>query len=87
VQLVVEENGMPIAVSTPNNLTDLYLKLGKTGTNFTAYYSADGPSWTRVGEVQQPLLDYVQFAFSAWNGSPSDAAEIPADFDWFCVLE
>jgi hypothetical protein len=24
-------------------------------------------------------------ALSAWNGSPSGAAEIPADFDWVCL--
>jgi hypothetical protein len=87
VQMVVETNGTPVVFSTPSNLTNLYLKLSKAGTTFTAYYSSDALTWTQVGQSTQPNLDVVLMALSAWNGLPSDAAEIPADFDWFCEKE
>ena len=87
VQMVVEVHGLPVALSTPCNLSDLYLKLSKAGTDFRSYYSADGTNWTLVSELDHPLLEYAQFGLSAWNGSPSSAAEIPADFDWFCLKE
>jgi hypothetical protein len=85
VEMVAELDGAPLAVAAPTSLTDIYLKLRKVGTIFTAYTSADGLNWTQVGQTMQPNLDLAMLALSAWNGSPSGAAEIPADFDWVCL--
>lgn len=58
----------------------LYLKLERTGNQYTGYYSTNGSTWTEVG-LHTAVLYGAKVSLAAANNDP--AAEIPADFDWF----
>lgn len=64
--------------------TTTYLRLERTGCNFTASYSSDGVSWTFLDTASFPgLEDPVQiglFVLDEWQNNP-----IHADFDYFKV--
>ena len=64
--------------------TDLQLKLTKAGTTYTGLYSIDGQIWTQVGQISLANAAIPRVGLGAWNGAAT-AAEIPADFDWFCL--
>jgi len=83
-QLVVEVGGTPFTWATPTDLTALYLKLSRIGTTYTGFFSADGSNWAEVGGVTGINWPAVRAGLAAWNGAVT-AAEIPADFDWFCL--
>ena len=67
----------------PNDIT--YLKLRRTGTTIIGFYSADGVEWTESGRATV-LLTPTKVGIMADNAG-SDAAQIPADFDFFSVIE
>ncbi len=65
----------------------VYLKIGKDGTRYKGYYSADGTSWTQVGEQTHSGLADIKIGITATNDSNAETTEIPADFDYFCVMK
>jgi regulation of enolase protein 1 (concanavalin A-like superfamily) len=73
VQLYVEENGSSkstVSVSLAgaeikNN--NIYLKLDKDGSIYTAYYSVDGKSWVQAGQADISLKD-IQAGVMACQG-------------------
>jgi len=84
-QMVVETGDSPTSYTMTTDLTTLQLKLRRTGTTYTGFYSADGATWTQLGQSAGVNLGAARAGLSAWNSSSADAAEIPADFDWFCL--
>jgi RHS repeat-associated protein len=83
VELVWETNGSPASILVNATLTTIYLKLKRSGATFTGYYSADGVTWTLVGQLAGVGLTTPQiglFAHAANSGAP----QLPADFDYFC---
>ena len=73
MQLYVEENGSSkstVSVSLAgaeikNN--NIYLKLDKDGSIYTAYYSVDGKSWVQAGQADISLKD-IQAGVMACQG-------------------
>jgi hypothetical protein len=84
VQLVAEMGGTPLYWATPTGLTALHLKLSRVGATYTGFFSADGVNWAEVGHVAGVSLPGVRAGLAAWGGTGA-AAEIAADFDWFCL--
>ncbi len=62
-----------------------YLRLNRTGTTYTGYYSADGVNWTQAGSFTDPSLTVTGLAPYGWNynATPSKAVAVAASFDWF----
>ncbi len=86
VELVYEVGGiLRSVVYWPVSTTLTFLRVVKTGTTYTAYYGGDGLTWTQFAQVTDVAFPEVQVGLGAWNGAGSNAAEIPADFDWFCI--
>lgn len=59
-----------------------YLKIVKSGTNYSGYYSSDGTTYTQVGTTQSVSLSTVRIGLMAINSYLS-VPELNADFDWF----
>jgi hypothetical protein len=61
-----------------------YLRLARSGSTYTAYYSSDGSTWTTAGSFTDSL-SVTGLAPYAWNynSTPSKAPAITAKFDWF----
>lgn len=61
-----------------------YLRLNRTGTTYTAYWSADGVNWNQAGSFTDSLT-VTGLAPYAWNynSTPKNAPAITAKFDWF----
>ena len=61
-----------------------YLRLNRTGTTFTGYYSADGANWIKAGSFTDTLT-VTGLAPYGWNyqSTPSNAPAVTASFDWF----
>lgn len=59
-----------------------YLKLVKSGNNYSGYYSADGTTYTQVGTTQTVGLSTTRIGLIAIN-SYQMVPELNADFDYF----
>jgi hypothetical protein len=62
----------------------VYLKITKSGSNYTAYYSSDGTNYTQVGTTQAISFGTIKRGLVSCNGEIT-AAEINVDFDYFTV--
>lgn len=64
--------------------TPTYLRLQRTGTSYTAYWSTDGATWNQAGTFSSALV-VTGLAPYAWNynPTPSNATALTARFDWF----
>ncbi len=62
-----------------------YLRLNRTGSTYTAYYSADGTNWTQAGSFADSSLTVTGLALygSNYQSNPSNAPAITPSFDWF----
>jgi beta-xylosidase len=68
--------------ATATDLTDVYLKVERSGADYTGYYSADAVTWTLVGtHTVSPGVHLDRIGIAAGN----DVHEIiiPADFDFY----
>jgi hypothetical protein len=91
IQLEWSNNGGDFLNSvTPANgvipdVTPVYLKLERTGTTYTGYYSVDNANWTRVGSAtltgQADTQDAALFVTSHASGSPAQVV-----FNGFSVV-
>jgi hypothetical protein len=61
-----------------------YLRLNRTGTTYTGYYSADGVNWIKAGSFSDSLI-VTGLAPYGWNyqSTPSKAPAVTPSFDWF----
>lgn len=66
---------------------EAYLRLKRQGPVYTGYVSLDGTNWTMVG-VHTVVGGMVPFKVGlvAYN-SNTDAADLPADFDFFTLID
>ncbi len=62
-----------------------YLRMNRTGSTYTAYYSADGTNWTKAGSFTDSSLTVTGLALygSNYQSNPSNAPAITPSFDWF----
>lgn len=63
--------------------TDTYLRLERSGSVFTAYYSPDGMNWTLIGSHTLGYKPRWVGLYASNQGQP--VGEINADYDWFMV--
>ena len=62
-----------------------YLRLNRTGSTYTGYYSADGTNWTQAGSFADSSLTVTGLALygSNFQSNPANAPAITPSFDWF----
>lgn len=93
VEFVRETDGTRNFIAIDGNLpadfpTTFYLRMASNGAELSAYYSADGVTWTQVGGegATHPIIgmespNFGPFALKADTAAPV----IDAEFDWFYV--
>jgi regulation of enolase protein 1 (concanavalin A-like superfamily) len=64
--------------------TTVYLKITKSGTNYLAYFSADGATYNKVGTAQSVTLSPIKVGVFATNGTQT-ATSLNVDFDYFNI--
>jgi hypothetical protein len=64
----------------------VYFRIIKNGMRYSAFMSGDGKNFTLIGEINHDLGDKPKIGLTVDKGSGSDAASIPAQFDYFHVL-
>jgi glucosylceramidase len=64
--------------------TTIYFKITKSGSNYSAYMSSDGTTYTQVGTTQSITFSSVKVGLIAINGWAT-VGEVNADFDYFNV--
>jgi len=80
------QDGQPLAnnFSTDTRIKDdAYLRLDKSGTRFTGYYSENGSDWMLIGEHEVSVVD-PQVGLITAN---SFIVGMTAYFDYFTVVE
>ncbi len=87
VFLDAELDGEPtFPAARPFAATTTYLRVQRAGARYTASYSANGTSWTVLGEAERPDLAHALVGVSASNSSAEPSIpSIAADFDYFQV--
>jgi lysophospholipase L1-like esterase len=61
-----------------------YLRLQRSGTTYTAYWSADGSTWNTAGTFSDGLVATHVGPFAGnYNSNAADAPTFTASFDWF----
>ena len=73
-------SGQNFATAVENQI-NAYLRLQHQKGVYTGYYSADGESWTMIGEHTSAIFASGIGLFAGQSCSGS----IPADFDYFSV--
>ena len=90
-------NAHAVAQGTANTLFDhqgfqeyqnpLYLRLGRNGSAYTAYYSVDGNVWTQAGTFSNGLEPAAVGPFAGnYNANPARAVPVVMAINWFHVL-
>jgi regulation of enolase protein 1 (concanavalin A-like superfamily) len=78
-------NGAGDSAAAPAGLGTIYLRLISDGTNLTAAYSADGQTFTPVGQVAALAgINNSKVGVFALNGGTT-APVVNASFDWFQI--
>lgn len=65
--------------------TSVYLRIVRQNNLYSAYMSQDGTSWNKIGDHAIPYAPTF-IGLKANNGAQGDA-EIPANFDYFTLLD
>lgn len=60
----------------------VYLKITKSGNNYSAYYSSDGMAYTQIGSVQTASFSNLKMGMMSFNGEVT-ASGLNAYFDYF----
>lgn len=80
------QNPQPNAAAPSNGI--VWLRLQKTGSTFTGYYSADGSSWTQIAQtVSNTALENAQIGLYALGAAVQGQVSNTAYFDYFTVVE
>jgi hypothetical protein len=85
VGLIAEYEDAPEGAYIISNQNPVFLRLVKQGALYTAYFGADGVSWTEIGHFSNAPLSDVQVGLGAWHSFEEEGASVTADFDWFCI--
>ena len=106
VQFIAEDNGNNKATvnvslaNVPLNSGSIWLRLVKQGSKYTAYYSADGKKFTKVGQTDILLKDINagviacdgvrpavggRGGYGAPQAQPQEPVAMQASFDWFHI--
>ena len=81
IQLAKEISGtMTVSEISNSTSTNLYLKITKSGTTYTGYYSTNGSVWTQLQSMSGISLSNIKVGLMSCGGSTSNA-----DFDWFSI--
>jgi len=77
--------GGNFATSTASQ-DEVYLRIVRRDTTYSGYYSEDGDSWTLVGNhISSGATELSRVGLTA--AQDLDDMRIPADFDFFCVID
>ena len=61
-----------------------YLRLQRVGTTFTAYWSADGVTWSQAVVFTDNIVVTGLAPYAGnYDGTPAQATAVTASFDWF----
>ncbi len=86
VGAVDEESGSGSDFILKNTLNEIYLRLVRTGSTITAYYSADGSSWSTITSFTSTISN-LSVGIITDTYDISGVPQTPADFDFFCIEE
>jgi beta-xylosidase len=84
-RVLKETGGVGVSQNVPDTVGgSVYLKMVKSGNNYSGYYSSDGISWTQIGTTYTgvTLINPRVGLFAQHSGT---AASINADFDYFSM--
>lgn len=85
LELQAEVNGTIIAQASTPNHSPLPLKIARTENKYTAYYSADGFSWLKLGPTITVNWSNPKMGLGAY--SRLDVQQVTAYFDWFRITD
>jgi cytochrome c len=68
----------------PDNVTTWWLRLEKTGSTFTGYYSADGVTYEPVGSIENDQLEGADVGLYAFGQEQTESTTVA--FDYFHKL-
>ncbi|TDE01332.1 ThuA domain-containing protein [Jiangella asiatica] len=71
-------------VELPDDVTTWWLRLEKTGTTYTGYYSADGVTFEEVGAIENTRLGAADVGLYAFGQEQTQSTTVA--FDYFHVL-
>ncbi|MGH3355048.1 MAG: OmpL47-type beta-barrel domain-containing protein, partial [Nocardioidaceae bacterium] len=71
-------------VDLPADVTTWWLRLEKTGTTFTGYYSADGVTYQEVGSIENDQLEAADVGLYAFGQEQTESTTVA--FDYFHKL-
>jgi regulation of enolase protein 1 (concanavalin A-like superfamily) len=74
----------PTDVVLNSNLDPTYLKISRTGNDFSAYYCSNGIDWISIGEKSIPLPDQIKVGLDVVNVYHDGT--FYADFDYFNLI-
>jgi hypothetical protein len=66
-------------------LNEIYLRVVRAGSVYTAYYSEDGVTWTLLGSHTPGFVPTHVGVYA--SNQTTGVTEIPADFDWFVLQQ
>lgn len=79
-----EINGQFESIILPAPSGDnFYLRISKSGENFSGYYSSDGSEWIIVGKYSDTKIAIAQIGLTAFGSASSTKTSV--DFDFFHV--
>jgi regulation of enolase protein 1 (concanavalin A-like superfamily) len=84
--LVAETEGTPVhdqPEKSESGLKKYWLRLTKTGKQYTYWWSADGGQWTKAGEKTWGDGQPKRVGLIAKNGGNKDAKELDVEFEFF----
>ncbi len=88
IQIGSEQNAVwSSAGMTDFNGHDLYYRLVKKGSTYTAYYCTDGRSFVQYGSPVVMELENIKIGLLAINGNGSTAPSIPATFAYLRIIQ
>jgi PKD repeat protein len=67
-------------VSLPDNVTTWWMRLEKTGSTFTGYYSADGVNYEPVGSIENDQLEGADVGLYAFGQEQTESTTVAFDF-------
>ena len=76
-----EAAGAQTYLTIPVDTTVNYLRITKTGNDYTGWYSTDGAAWTPAGSASNVVLSSPRMGFLA--ATVFAGIDKPADFDFF----
>ncbi len=89
VEFILEKNGRPVREPDWPSITitsshPAFIRIDRSGSVFTGYYSSDGDQWKQVGSWDAPALAQARIGlFALASSCRGNTPDIPVDFDYF----